>query len=110
MHCRFSGEGHDVLTPDDMVIALKSNGGVTGVVASVISIDQNQEIKMKTKIPNISLINNVSIQSHGIIFRKAHGIGKGYFLPQSHFKDNGQMLGFEVCIFITNTMHFYEDG
>jgi hypothetical protein len=81
-----------------MITALESNGGVTGVVASIVSIDQNQEIKMKTKIPNISLINNISFQPHGIIFRKAYGIGKGYFLPNSHFKNDGRrLLGFEVC-------------
>ncbi|XP_062600025.1 uncharacterized protein LOC134261618 [Saccostrea cucullata] len=100
-HCkmhilRFSGEGHDVLTPDDMVIALNSNGGVKGVVTSVVSIDQSQEMRMKTKIPNISLMNNISFHPDGVTFRKAYGIGRGYFLPSSHFKDNEQILGFEV--------------
>lgn len=43
--CRFSGEGHDIITPEDMLVAINSNGGINSVVASVVSVDQKQEYK-----------------------------------------------------------------
>ena len=42
---RFSGEGHDIITPEDMLVAINSNGGIKSVVASVVSVDQKQEYK-----------------------------------------------------------------
>jgi hypothetical protein len=59
-YCRFSGEGHDIITPDDMLVAINSNGGIKGVVASVVAFDQKQEFKTKTKVPNIRLMNNIT--------------------------------------------------
>ena len=44
-YCRFSGEGHDIITPEDMLVAINSNGGIKSVVASVVSVDQKQEYK-----------------------------------------------------------------
>ena len=43
--CRFSGEGHDIITPEDMLVAINSNGGINSIVASVVSVDQKQEYK-----------------------------------------------------------------
>jgi hypothetical protein len=40
-----SGEGHDIITPEDMLVAINSNGGIKSVVASVVSVDQKQEYK-----------------------------------------------------------------
>ncbi|CAG2213242.1 unnamed protein product [Mytilus edulis] len=81
-HCkmhilRYTGEGHDVLTPEDMITALNSNGGVKGVFASVIAVDQKYEIKTKAKIPNISSMNNFEFQAYGVVVRRAYQIGKG---------------------------------
>lgn len=94
--CRFSGEGHDIITPDDMLVTINSNGGIKGVVASVVSVDQKQEFKTKTKVPNISLMNNITFLLKGVIFRKAYGIGNDYLMPNNLFKDNVTMRGFEV--------------
>lgn len=74
---RYTGEGHDVLTPEDMITALNSNGGVKGVFASVITVDQKYEIKTKAKIPNISSMNNFEFQAYGVVVRRAYQIGKG---------------------------------
>jgi len=48
-YCRFSGEGHDIITPDDMLVAINSNGGIKGVVASVVSVDQKKNSKQRRK-------------------------------------------------------------
>ena len=42
---RFSGEGHDIITPEDMLVAINYNGGINSIVASVVSVDQKQEYK-----------------------------------------------------------------
>ena len=39
-YCRFSGEGHDIITSDDMLVAINSNGGIKGVVASKYQLDE----------------------------------------------------------------------
>ena len=44
-YCRFSGEGHDIITPKNMLVAINYNGGIKSVVASVVSVDQKQEYK-----------------------------------------------------------------
>ena len=71
-YCRFAREGHDIITPDDMLVAINSNGGINGVVASVVSVDQKQEIKAKTKVPNINLMNKITFLPEGVIFSKAY--------------------------------------
>ena len=79
-----------------MHIAINSNGGIKGVIVSVVSVDQNQEVKLKTRIPNISLFNNITFQSEGVTFRKAYGIGNGYYMQSNQFKDHAAISGFEV--------------
>ncbi|CAC5370794.1 unnamed protein product [Mytilus coruscus] len=80
-HCkmhilRYSGEGHDVLSAEGMSTALNSNGGVKGVFNAVVAIDQNHQTKTKTKIPNISAMNNFEFYSEGV---------KGVIIPFSNF-------------------------
>ena len=57
---------------------------------------QEQEFKTKTKVPNISLMNNITFLPEGVIFRKAYEIGNGYLMPNNLFKDNVTIRGFEV--------------
>ncbi|CAC5425009.1 unnamed protein product [Mytilus coruscus] len=59
-----------------MIAALNSNGGVRGVFASVIAVDQKYEIKTKAKIPNISSMNNFDFQAYGVVVRHAYQIGR----------------------------------
>ncbi|XP_071161321.1 uncharacterized protein [Mytilus edulis] len=105
-HCkmhilRYSGEGHDVLSAEDMSTALNSNG-VKGVFNAVVAIDQNHQTKTKTKIPNISAMNNFEFYSEGVKVRRAYGIGNGNFIPNLQFKDNKLMEGFQVIIPFSN--------
>ncbi|VDI55018.1 Hypothetical predicted protein [Mytilus galloprovincialis] len=99
---RYSGEGHDVLSAEDMSTALNSNGGVKGVFNAVVAIDQNHQTKTKTKIPNISAMNNFEFYSEGVKVRRAYGIGNGNFIPNLQFKDNKLMEGFQVIIPFSN--------
>lgn len=97
LSCRYSHEGHDVVTPCDMLAAIYSNGGIKGVIASVVSVDMKEEVKMKTKIPKVSQMNNITFEPNGVTFRKAYGIGKGYFMSSDQFKDHEVLKGYEVC-------------
>jgi hypothetical protein len=67
---RYSGEGHDVVTPEDMREAIHSNGGVKGVIASVVSVDRQYESKTVTKIPNISLHKSPRLRTTDIFNSK----------------------------------------
>ena len=75
---RFSGERHDMMTPEDMIAALNSNGGVKDVFASFIAVDQTYEVKTKEKIPNIlSSLNNFDFLANGVSGGKACEVGQG---------------------------------
>jgi hypothetical protein len=93
---RYSGEGHDVVTPEDMREAIHSNGGVKGLIASVVSVDRQHESKTVTRIPNISQLNNFTFKENGVTCRRAYGIGQGLFLPHSQLKECASLSGFLV--------------
>ncbi|CAG2198543.1 unnamed protein product [Mytilus edulis] len=93
---KYSGEGHDIVTPQDIRAALHANGGVKGVLASVVSVDNQQERKMVSKIPNISQMNNITFHENGVTCRRAYKIGTGSFLPPNQFKDSATLTGFTV--------------
>ncbi|XP_076107223.1 uncharacterized protein LOC143075622 isoform X2 [Mytilus galloprovincialis] len=100
-HCkmhmiRYSGEGHDIVTPQDMRAALHANGGVKGVLASVVSVDNQHERKMVSKIPNISQMNDITFHENGVTCRRAYKIGTGSFLPPNQFKDSATLTRFTV--------------
>lgn len=97
-HYRYAGEGHDIVSPSDMKEAIHSSHGVKGVVASVITVDNQQERRMVTKIPFISQCNNFKFTTDGVLCRKAYDVGLGHFLPAANFKDSAQLSGFNVCI------------
>ena len=96
IYCRYSGEGHDIVTPEDMREAIHANGGVKGVIASVVSVDKQHERKMITKIPNISQLNNFDFRENSVTCRRAYEIGTVYFIPMNHFKGTASLCGFTV--------------
>lgn len=79
-----------------MRAALHANGGVKGVLASVVSVDNQHERKMLSKIPNISQMNNITFHENGVTCRRAYKIGTGSFLPPNQFKDSATLTGFMV--------------
>ena len=96
LFARYSGEGHDVLSATDMMTAIHSNGGVKGVFATAVAVDQKCMPKTRTKIPNISTMNNFEFCLQGVLTRRAHGIGKGHLIGNEQLKDNISMDGFQV--------------
>ena len=83
-----------------MVAAISSNGGIKGVKTSVVSVDMSEEKKTKTKILNISQMNNISFEQTCVRFRKAFRVGKGLCMANEEFKDKDSLKGFQVTIYI----------
>ena len=56
---RWVNKKHDVLTAEDMKLAIESHGGLKGCRAAVVEVDVSQDmVKDNKKIPGISLPNN----------------------------------------------------
>ncbi|XP_076100754.1 uncharacterized protein LOC143069834 [Mytilus galloprovincialis] len=60
-----------------MKTALESHGGVKGTQACIVSVNQEVEPKIRTKIPGISTFNNFTFLDDGIIVKKAYNVGSG---------------------------------
>lgn len=107
MHvARFLNEGNDILSASDLKRALESNNGLKGTKICVISIDNAEEPKIKSKIPQISLLNNFRFDVDSVIARRAYQIGCGRLIETNTLKDQhlnvGEMNGFEVNVSYKN--------
>ncbi|CAC5425036.1 unnamed protein product [Mytilus coruscus] len=74
---KYANEGHDILNSNDMKTALESHGGVKGTQTCIVSVNQEVEPKIRTKIPGISSFNNFTFLDDGIIVKKAYNVGSG---------------------------------
>ncbi|KAK3719184.1 hypothetical protein QZH41_007786 [Actinostola sp. cb2023] len=74
---RWVNEKHDVITAEDMKLALESHGGVRGCRIAVVEVCSNRDIIKDNKIPGISLLNNFSFEETGIRAWKAYNVGTG---------------------------------
>jgi len=74
---RWVNEKHDVITAEDMKLALESHGGVRGCRIAVVEVCSNKDIVKDNKIPGISLLNNFSFEETGIRAWKAYNVGTG---------------------------------
>ena len=73
---RYCNEGHDIVTAQDMQIALKERP-VRGTKAAVFSLtEENRTLKIK-KIPNYSSLHNFEFTPDGLRMWKAYNIGIG---------------------------------
>ena len=73
---RYCNEGHDIVTAQDMQIALKERP-VWGTTAAVFSMtEESRTLKIK-KIPNYSSLHNFEFTPDGLRMWKAYNIGIG---------------------------------
>ena len=82
---RFVNEGHNVLTADDLTLAILSNNGVHGVRVAVV----NREFlapAQPVKWEGVGSINNLSYQDTGVTVWKAYDIGKGKTILQTQLQ------------------------
>ena len=80
---RCVNEKHDVVTAEDMKVALESHGGIKGCRAAVVEVDTTRERNKDSKIPGISVLNNFQYEECGIRVWKAYNIGPGRLIPYS---------------------------
>ena len=74
---RFVNENHDVVSAEDMKVALESHGGLKGCRAAVVEVDSSQDLYEGNKIQDISLLYNFQYKTSGIRVWKAYKVGKG---------------------------------
>ena len=76
----FCNEGHDILTANDIHIALKERQ-VKGTTAAVCSVDESNKNAEVRKLEGFSKFHNVSFEFEGIRVWRCYGIGFGKFVP-----------------------------
>ena len=69
-------ESHDIETAEQMVAAIKSQGGVSGVRVTLCG-PQSDEVPFPVKWEGISFLNNMKFSKEGIRVWRAYGIGPG---------------------------------
>ncbi|CAB4024261.1 Transposon Tf2-6 poly [Paramuricea clavata] len=81
----FVNENHDVVSAEDMKVALEYHGGLKRCRAAVVEVDSSQDLYEGNKIPDISLLYNFQYETSGIRVWKAYETGKGKLLT---YKDH----------------------
>ncbi|KAK3095239.1 hypothetical protein FSP39_012015 [Pinctada imbricata] len=81
---KHTNEGNNILSPQDMKMALESHGGVKGTQASVVTVPNETEAKTRYKIPQITTLNNFTFTEEGIVARKAYSIGEGQIIGNTN--------------------------
>ena len=76
----FCNKGHDILSANDMHIALKEQQ-VKGTTAAVCSVDESNKNAEVRKLEGFSKFHNFSFKFEGIRVWQCYGIGSGKFVP-----------------------------
>ena len=84
MHTHLNS-GHDIETASQMMTAIESSGGISGVRVTV-SGSQPAAKSTPVKWEGISFINNTAYTQEGLHVWRAYGIGSGKFVPWSNFR------------------------
>ena len=76
----FCNEGHDILTANDMHIALKERQ-VKGTTAAICSVEESNKNAEVRKLEGFTKFHNFSFEFEGIHVWRCYGIGSGKFVP-----------------------------
>ena len=74
---RYINEKHDVVTAEDMKIALESNGGVKGCNFIVAEVDVSEAPEAGSHFEGVSYLNNFAYEEDSIRCWKAYKQGEG---------------------------------
>ena len=80
----YLNSGHDIETPEQMVLAMESSGGIPGVRVTLCG-PQSSEKPPAIKWDGVSFLNNMEYTKDGIRVWRAYNVGKGKFIPWSEF-------------------------
>ena len=75
--------GHDIETASQMMTAIESSGGISGIRVTVSG--PQPAAKSKVNWEGVSCINNIGYTKEGLRVWRAYGIGSGKFVPWSNF-------------------------
>ena len=76
--------GHDIETPEQMVLAMESSEGIPGVRVTLCG-PQSSEKPPTIKWDGASFLNNMEYTKDGIRVWRAYNVGKGRFITWSEF-------------------------
>jgi hypothetical protein len=107
-------EGHDIETAEQMVAAIESQGGVSGVRVTLCG-QQSDEVPFPAKWEGISFLNNMKFSKEGIRVWRAYGIGPGklklwddFSVPKDYLpptlKDPHEVSAHTASVSFTNIM------
>ena len=82
---RFVNEKNDIVTAEDMKVALESNGGVKGCHFIVAEVESTNP-EGSGMIEGISLLNNFAYKDGKVHCWKAYNQGKGVTVQQSNYQ------------------------
>lgn len=82
----FLNEGHDIETAAQMVEAIESKGGVSGVRVRLCGQQITELPKLQVKWDGISFLNNMAFEKNGIRVRRAYDVGRGKLKPWNDFE------------------------
>ena len=77
--------GHDIETATQMMTAIESSGGISGIRVTV-SGPQPAAKSTSVNWEGVSFINNIGCTKEGLRVWRAYGIGSGKFVPWSNFR------------------------
>ena len=81
---RYINEKHDVVTAEDMKIALESNGGVKGCNFIVAEVDVSEAPEAGSHFEGVSYLNNFAYEEDSIRCWKAYKQGEGKTIKKPH--------------------------
>ena len=80
----YLNSGHDIETPEQMVLAMESSGGIPGVRVTLCG-PQSSEKPPTIKWDGLSFLNNMEYTKDGVRVWRAYNVGKRRFIPWSEF-------------------------
>ena len=80
----YVNSGHDIKTPEQMVLAMESSGGIPGVRVTLCG-PQSLEKPPTIKWDGVSFLNNIEYTKDRVRVWRAYNFGNGRFIPWSEF-------------------------
>ncbi|KAK3721866.1 hypothetical protein QZH41_011502, partial [Actinostola sp. cb2023] len=90
---RHFNEGNDILSAEDMKMAIESYGGVKGCYAAVVQMDQTKQTMTAHTMPGIQALNNFHFESNGLRAWRAYNVGPGKLYSKAQLKGFGKLQG-----------------
>ena len=83
---RYINEGHDVISANDLKLAILCHGGVRGVRVTLIDSTKQHPVSLQGKLEGVSNLNNFHYGDESLTVWKAFDVGEGKAIPWSQLQ------------------------